>query len=140
MEEDSPAVRISEVDHFYGERQALSEVSFKVQPGEIFGLLGPNGGGKTTLFRIVSTLFAPSSGTIQVFGKNTQTESDEVRQSMGVVFQSFSLDKLLTVEENLTCQGRLYGLAGGDLKGRIVDRLQKVGMLERLKDRVGTLS
>ncbi len=140
MDDDYPAVEITEVDHFYGERQALSGVTFDVRPGEIFGLLGPNGGGKTTLFRIVSTLFDASSGCIRVFGMDTKSQSDRVRQQMGVVFQSFSLDKLLTVEENLKCQGRLYGLSGSDLQERIVDRLKKVGLQDRLKDRVGTLS
>ncbi|MCA9432211.1 MAG: ATP-binding cassette domain-containing protein, partial [Candidatus Omnitrophica bacterium] len=81
-----------------------------------------------------------SSGSVRVFGHETRADSDLVRQSMGVVFQSFSLDKLLTVEENLKCQGRLYGLSGSDLQNRIEDRLTKVGLRDRLKDRVGTLS
>jgi len=140
MDDDSPAVEIAEVEHSYGDRQALSKVTFDIRSGEIFGLLGPNGGGKTTLFRIVSTLFEPSSGSVRVFGSDTKADPNAVRQSMGVVFQSFSLDKLMTVEENLKCQGRLYGLSGSDLQDRIVDRLRKVGLQDRLKDRVGTLS
>lgn len=140
MADDFPAVEILELDHFYGDRQALSKVNFTVQPGEIFGLLGPNGGGKTTLFRIVSTLFQPACGSIHVFGSDSRSQSDAVRQKLGVVFQSFSLDKLLTVEENLRCQGRLYGLKGRDLQDRIEDRLRRVGLQDRMKDRVGTLS
>ena len=134
------AVQISGLEHSYGERKALNGVDLDVRPGEVFGLLGPNGGGKTTLFRIVSTLFVPRSGAVRVFGLDTRTEAAAVRREMGVVFQSFSLDKLLTVEENLKCQGRLYGLSGEDLASRVEDRLRKVGMLDRAGDRVGHLS
>lgn len=140
MPSDTPAVEIESLNHSYGHRQALCEVSFTVGRGEIFGLLGPNGGGKTTLFRIASTLLSPRGGRIRIFGADTVAEAGRARRRMGVVFQSFSLDKLLTVEENLDCQGRLQGLSGPDLRRRIEDRLRKVGLIDRTKDRVGTLS
>src|SRR5664280_499241 len=92
--------------HRYGERTALDCVSFEVRRGEIFGLLGPNGGGKTTLFRILCTLMKPSEGRVLMNGGAIE------RRRIGVVFQSPSLDKKLTVHENLMHQGHLYGLRG----------------------------
>src|SRR5437762_4862858 len=81
-------------------RQALRGVSFTVEAGEIFGLLGPNGGGKTTTFHILSTVFRPTSGQALIFGVDAAKEAGRVRRQMGVVFQAPSLDKKLTVEEN----------------------------------------
>ncbi|MGA1130353.1 MAG: ATP-binding cassette domain-containing protein, partial [Chthoniobacterales bacterium] len=72
----------------FGERQALGGVTFSVGEGEIFGLLGPNGGGKTTLFRILCTLLPPSGGSARVCGFDTVSEPSGVRSSIGVVFQS----------------------------------------------------
>ena len=102
-------IEIDSLSHDYGERRALDDVTFTVAPGEIFGLLGPNGGGKTTLFRILSTLMRPTSGHARVNGHDTVTEASAVRRSIGVVFQSPSLDKKLTVFENLKHAARLYG-------------------------------
>src|SRR3954471_1831079 len=105
-------VEISNLTHLYGERKALADVSFQVQEGEIFGLLGPNGGGKTTLFRILSTLLRPSSGTAKIFGLDVAARPQDVRRRIGVVFQSSSVDGKLTSAENLKHHGHLYGLRG----------------------------
>src|ERR1051326_3634760 len=93
-------------------RKALQGVTFDVPRGEIFGLLGPNGGGKTTLFRILSTLLVPTAGTARIFGLDVTTQPTDVRKKIGVVFQAPSLDKKLTVLENLRHQGHLYGMHG----------------------------
>src|SRR6266404_8870927 len=92
---------VEALTHCYGERPALNKVGFEVLRGEIFGLLGPNGGGKTTLFRILATSFPPTSGEAGIFGSDVESHADEVRRRIGVVFQSPSLDKKLTVRENL---------------------------------------
>ena len=113
---DPPAVSVLELIHRYGDREALRGVSFAVPPGEIFGLLGPNGGGKTTLFRILSTSLVPSSGQARIFGQDVITQAAAVRQQIGVVFQSPSLDKKLTAAENLRHHGHLYGLRGHALR------------------------
>jgi ABC-2 type transport system ATP-binding protein len=126
--------------HRYGERTALAKVSFGVRPGEIFGILGPNGGGKSTLFRILATMIAPSSGTARVAGFDVLSQSAEVRRHIGVVFQSQSLDRKLTVAENLRAQGRLYGLSGGALMARIESVMSRLGLTERSADLVETLS
>lgn len=134
------ALQVDGLSFSYGERKALDDVRFEVARGEIFGLLGPNGGGKTTLFRILSTLLPPASGTARVFGKDVVAEPLEVRKSIGVVFQNQSLDRRLSVEENLTYQGMLYGITGADLKRRIVFAADSTGIGDRLKDKVEKLS
>jgi ABC-2 type transport system ATP-binding protein len=111
----------------FGSREAVRNLSFEVEPKAIFGVLGPNGSGKSTLFRILATMLAPSSGTARVAGFDVRQEPDRVRERIGVVFQSFSLDRKLTVEENLTAQGYLYGLSGAELRRRIDARLRAPG-------------
>ena len=126
-------------------RPALDDVTFSVEPGEIFGILGPNGGGKTTLFRILSTMLRPvagsqSQGSARVFGHDVMTEPELVRQQLGVVFQMASLDGKLTANENLTHQGHLYGLKGDELKTRIDYWLERFGLLDRKHSFVGQFS
>jgi ABC-2 type transport system ATP-binding protein len=134
------AVEVERLRHRYGERVALDDVSFVVAPGEIFGLLGPNGGGKTTLFKIVSTLLFPTEGTVRVFGDDVVRDPAAVRRRLGVVFQHPALDSRLTVAENLRHQGHLYGLSGRTLTARMSEVLLRVGLGDRGRDLVGTLS
>ena len=133
-------VSVSECSFSYGQHLALDNVTIEVQPARIFGILGPNGSGKTTLFRILATLLPPSSGSARVFGIDVVESPLEARRLMGVVFQAQSLDPRLTVSENLTHHGHLHGLRGGDLRTRISGALEKVGIADRAKDRVATLS
>jgi ABC-2 type transport system ATP-binding protein len=140
MSQSTSAVQVAHLRHRYGERVALDDVSFVVGPGEIFGLLGPNGGGKTTLFKIVSTLLFPTEGTVRVFGDDVVRDPAAVRRRLGVVFQHPALDSKLTVEENLRHQGHLYGLSGRALTARMSEVLLRVGLEDRARDLVGTLS
>ncbi len=134
------AVVVNELCHSYGDRQALKNVSFTAAARETFGLLGPNGGGKTTTFRILSTSLRASGGTATIFGDDVASRPDAVRRSIGVVFQSPSLDKKLTVLENLIHQGHLYGLSGRELQQRAAELLDRVGMQDRAKEKVESLS
>jgi ABC-2 type transport system ATP-binding protein len=102
--------------------------------------LGPNGGGKSTLFRILSTMLAPLEGRAVLAGHDVQREPAAVRRIAGVVFQSQSLDKELTVQENLRAQGHLHGLSGADLRGRLELAMKRLGLLDRRNDLVRTLS
>ena len=137
---DTPAIRIERLRHVYGARVALDDISFTVTRGEIFGLLGPNGGGKTTLFKILSTLMVPTGGSAAVFGDALSSAADAVRRHLGVVFQHPSLDGKLTVTENLHCHGNLYGLHGSLLRERTGAVLQRLGLTDRAPERVETLS
>ena len=134
------AVLLDHLSHRYGDRVALDGVSFGVARGDILGLLGPNGGGKTTAFRILSTAMQPTGGHAAIFGHDVVREASAVRRQIGVVFQSPSLDAQLTVAENLRHQGHLYGLHGRALARRIDDVLARVGLADRARDLVKTLS
>ncbi|WP_146401278.1 ABC transporter ATP-binding protein [Pseudobythopirellula maris] len=134
------ALRVDNVRHRYGDREALCGLSLDVAAGELFALLGPNGSGKTTLFRVLSTLAPLQAGAVSVFGHDLATEAAAVRSLLGVVFQSPALDKKLTVEENLRCHGRLYGVSGAELKKRIGEALERFRMTDRRRDLVETLS
>jgi len=143
----APAIEVENLTHSYparrrgqSARQALKGVSFSVGAGEIFGLLGPNGGGKTTTFHILASFFPPTGGRVRVLGVDVARDPEAVRQKLGVVFQSPSLDKKLTVWENVRHQGHLYGLCGKTLSARMQDVLGRVKMLERRDDFVETLS
>ncbi len=138
--ESCPAVAVSALKYQYGEREALRGVDFEVGRGEIFGVLGPNGGGKTTLFKLLSTLLCPVDGEIRVFGEDLASHPDWVRRQLGVVFQSPALDIRLTVRENLQHQGHIYGLRGRELALRIQDTLDLVHLTDRMNDSVGSLS
>lgn len=135
-----------EPDRPAGRRLALDGISFTVHPGEIFGILGPNGSGKTTLFRILSTMLAPnggpdnSGGTASITGHDVLAAPAAARAQFGVVFQSPSLDGKLTAIENLRHHGRLYGLAGKDLKNRINQWLAFFGLTERRSEFVERFS
>ena len=134
------AVEVENLRHRYGPREALGGVSLTVSCGEIFGLLGPNGGGKTTLFRILSTLMPATGGTVRVFGHDLLREPGAIRRHLGVVFQHPSLDPKLTVMENLLHHGHLYGLRGAPLQRRAEALLDRLGLGDRARDRVETLS
>jgi ABC-2 type transport system ATP-binding protein len=133
-------IEVENLTHRYGERWALRNVSFEVKAGEIFGLLGPNGGGKSTLFRILCTMMVPTGGEVTLAGHDVVREAAAVRRQVGVVFQTQSLDKALTVEENLRAQGHLHGLSGALLRERMEAAMERLGLLDRRKDLVETLS
>ncbi len=133
-------IQVENLTHTYGGRKALAGVSFEVRKGEIFGLLGPNGGGKSTLFRILSTMMVPTSGRASIAGHDVVKEAAAVRRQVGVVFQTQSLDKALTVDENLRAQGHLHGLSGALLTERIERAVERLGLADRRKDLVETLS
>lgn len=133
-------VAAENLTHRYGARVALSDVSFAVREREIFGVLGPNGSGKSTLFHILSTMLAPTEGRARVAGFGIEQQPAEVRRRIGVVFQSQSLDKKLTVLENLRGQGHLFGMRGRPLAARIDEVLERLGLTDRRNDLTGALS
>jgi ABC-2 type transport system ATP-binding protein len=133
-------IQLQNLRHQYGDRVALAGVSFNVRPAEIFGLLGPNGSGKTTTFRILSTLMLPSAGRALIAGHDVSVEPAQVRRTIGVVFQARSIDIKLSAEENLMLIGHIYGLSGSTLKKRVAEMLSRVGLADRAKEKAETFS
>jgi ABC-2 type transport system ATP-binding protein len=119
---------------------ALDDVSLEIKPAEMFAVLGPNGGGKSTLFRILATLAKPTQGSATIAGFDVAQAPDEVRKRIGVVFQAPSLDIKLTAYENLLHQGHLYGIQGSTLQDKIQSALATVGLQDRAKDFAETFS
>lgn len=138
--DDQTAVAIRDVVHHYGTHSALADVGFTVPSGEIFGLLGPNGGGKTTLFRLMATLLPVQTGTVTLLGYDVSTDAASVRSRIGVTFQSPSVDGKLTVQENLRHQAHLYGLWGRTATLRIDELLTQLALTDRARQRVDELS
>lgn len=136
----SPAVAVNDLNHRYGERRALDQVTFDVPRASLFGVVGPNGGGKTTLFKILATLLKPTSGTAHIDGIDVTSNPAGVRRHIGIVFQRPSLDSKLTAMENVLHQGHMYGLRGAALRGRARELLERFGLADRAGEQVEKLS
>src|SRR5256886_15313791 len=136
----APAIAVRELVHRYDNRTALNGLTFDVRPAELFGLLGPNGSGKTTMFRILSTLMVPVAGRAVILGHDSAQDPSQLRREIGVVFQAQSIDLKLTAAENLMHQGHLYGLQGSVLKKRISEILGRVGLSDRAGDKAESFS
>jgi ABC-2 type transport system ATP-binding protein len=124
----------------YGPTKALNGVSFRVAEGEMFGLLGPNGAGKTTLLSIVAGLLEPTSGSVQILGRTVQASDRDMRRHVGIVPQELAVYGELTARENLAFFGELYGLRGPELRRRVDQVLEAVGLSDRADRRVDTFS
>ena len=103
------AIEVKNISKSYGRVQALCDVSFAVSKGEVFGLIGPDGAGKTSLFRILCSLLLPDAGTATVDGYDVVTQMHEVRSRVGYMPGKFSLYQDLTIEENLHFFATLFG-------------------------------
>ncbi len=119
---------------------AVDDVSFEIQQGEIFSLLGPNGAGKTTTISVLSCLLAPTAGDAFVAGHSVVREPMEVKRVIGVVPQEIALYNVLSARENLVFWGRMYGMGGKELSHSVDEALERVGLADRAKSRVGTFS
>lgn len=136
----APAVIIQNLQKSYGNTKAVKDVSFQVEPGEIFGLLGPNGAGKTTTIRCLCTLAMPDAGKIEVSGISVINNPKQARQRIGYVAQEVALDKILTGRELLQLQAALYHLPGKLAKERIETMLNSLGLQEYADKKSGTYS
>ncbi len=134
------AVTIEALRHRYGTRTAVDDVSFTVHRAEIFALLGPNGSGKTTLFRVLSTLVPAQAGTVTILGWSLPDQITAIRSSIGVVFQAPSVDRRLTVWENISQQAALYGLSPAVARERGEHLLEQMALADRHDELVETLS
>ncbi|MBV7378444.1 ATP-binding cassette domain-containing protein [Maritimibacter dapengensis] len=114
-----PVLDLRDIRKSYGTSEALAGISLAMQEGEFVGLLGPNGAGKSTMFQIIAGLFAPDAGSVRLFGLDHASNGPRILARLGVVFQARSVDLDISVVANLRFHGRLFGLSGSDLAGRI---------------------
>jgi ABC-2 type transport system ATP-binding protein len=119
---------------------AVDDVSFTIERGEVFSLLGPNGAGKSTTISMLSCLLRPSGGDATVDGHSVTGEPQAVKSVIGVVPQDIAIYPDMTARENLVFWGRMYGLAGAELKGRVDEVLELISLVDRQKDRVDKYS
>jgi ABC-2 type transport system ATP-binding protein len=136
----SPALDVAHVSHSFGARAALSDVSLSVARGHFTALLGPNWAGKTTLFSVITRLYANQDGQVSILGHALDREPSRALARLGVVFQARTLDTDLTVEQNLLYHASLHGIARKAAKARIAGLLARVGLSDRRDDKVRTLS
>jgi ABC-2 type transport system ATP-binding protein len=134
------AVLIEKLEKHYGTTVAVRDISLRIETGEIFGLLGPNGSGKTTTIRCLCTLAKPDAGKLEVSGLSVLEKPREVRQRLGYVAQEVAIDKLLTGRELLALQGAIYHLPKAIARSRIDLMLQVLGLQEYADRKVGTYS
>ncbi|MEM3383288.1 MAG: ATP-binding cassette domain-containing protein [Nitrososphaerales archaeon] len=127
---DNEVIVTEELSKRYSEIWAIKDLSLRVFSGEIFGFLGPNGAGKTTTIRILTTLTKPTSGCAWVNGFNVLEKPEKVRESIGVMQQHLSLDRDLTVRENMELRARLHHFEASERKRRIEELLDYVGLSE----------
>ncbi len=120
----------------FGDFTAVDAVTFQVARGEVFGFLGANGAGKTTAIRMLIGLLAPTSGTAMVAGHDVATAPESVRRRIGYMSQKFSLYEDLTVSENITLYGGIYGLSNADIGERMQAMLQRIGLTHARHDLV----
>jgi ABC-2 type transport system ATP-binding protein len=131
---------VSHLSFNYGSKRALSDVSFEVEAGRFCALLGPNGAGKTTLFALLTRLFLPSEGHIEIAGVDLAKEPRKALARMGVVFQQQTLDLDLTVRSNLFYYAALHGISGRRAARRIDAALDRLGMRERAGEKARNLN
>ena len=122
--------------HSFGARKVLDGLSFAVRPGEIFGLLGPNGCGKSTTLRVLTGMLLPDAGELLLDGAAVEPGGRALRQRMGVVFQAPSLDARLTARENLALGAALYGVTGAVARARVDALLAFTDLRERADEAV----
>jgi ABC-2 type transport system ATP-binding protein len=133
-----PAIDVQRLNKHFGSLHVVKDVSLRVERGEIFGFLGPNGSGKTTCIRMLCGLLTPDSGTGTCLGANILTESARIKRQVGYMTQRFSYWEDLTIRENLDFVARLYAMR--DRVGAVDKALDGLGLTDRANQLAGTLS
>jgi len=133
-------IEVKNLTKKFGEFTAVRDVSFSVNPGEVFAFLGPNGAGKTTTIKMLTTLLEPTAGEVKVNNFDLRHKRNDVRRSFGIVFQDPSLDDELTAYENMEFHGILYGETKANRLKRIPELLKLVDLFDRRGDLVKNFS
>jgi ABC-2 type transport system ATP-binding protein len=137
---DSLTISIKYLRKEFGPVVALTDLSIEVSAGSIFGFLGPNGAGKTTTIRLLLGLLQPTSGSVNVFGYDSQTQADQIRAQTGALLEHNGIYEQISAEDNLEFYGRAYLLPEQERKARIEQLLVEMGLWSRRTDRAGSWS
>ncbi|MBI4499130.1 MAG: ABC transporter ATP-binding protein [Chloroflexi bacterium] len=135
-----PVIQVRNLQRRFGDVTAVHDMTFDVQPGEVFALLGPNGSGKTTTIRMLCGILAPSSGQGTVLGYDVATEGERIKASIGYMSQRFALYEDLSVRENLEFYGGIYDVPARRLRERVNELIAMAGLEGRERQLAGTLS
>ncbi len=133
------AIDVRDLTRRFGSFTAVDAITFDVKQGEVFGFLGANGAGKTTAIKMLIGLLAPSAGEAHVAGFDVRTQSDEIRRRIGYMSQRFSLYEDLTVRENVTLYGGIYGLSDAEIRERSDAMVQALRLEKATDERVSAL-
>jgi len=134
------AIEVNGLERKFGDFVAVDRIQFRVEHGEVFGFLGPNGAGKSTTIKMLCTLLKPTAGAAQVNGFDVATEPGRVRESIGIIFQDYSLDDRITALENLRFHCMIYHVPRRERETRIREMLEMVNLTDRANDRVRQFS
>jgi ABC-2 type transport system ATP-binding protein len=137
---DDRAVVTTALGKTFGTIVAVDALDLTIRRGEVFGLLGPNGSGKTTTIRMLCGLIEPTSGGATVVGHDVRREAESIRRKIGYMSQRFGLYDDLTVYENLRFYATVYGMHGAAREARLHEHLKELGFTERIRQLAGTLS
>lgn len=137
---EKPALEVAGVSYAFRQKRAVDEVSFRIAPGRFAVLLGLNGAGKTTLFSLITRIYATRDGHIRILDNDVARAPSQALAKLGVVFQQPTLDLDLTVAQCLLYHGSLHGLPRAVIRQRMTQELERIGLAERVNDKVRTLS
>ena len=134
------SIEIQNLTKSYGEHVAVDHVSFQVKRGSLFGFLGVNGAGKTTVINMLATLLKPDEGEVKICGYELGKDDTEIRKKIGIVYQQNCLDDLLSVQENLICRGVLHGISKKEAAKQCKKLTETLKLEEIIKQKYKTLS
>lgn len=133
-------IEVNDLTKKYGDFYAVDRVSFSIPKGMVFAFLGPNGAGKSTIIKMLTTILSPTAGRMKVNGFDVLTEKNQVRASIGVIFQDYTLDDNLTAYENMYYHAVLYKIPKYERKSKIEKLLDDVGLSDRKDDFIKNFS
>ena len=139
MNKETYVIEVDQLSKIFGDFAAVNQISFKVKPGEIFGFLGANGAGKTTAMKILIGISAPSSGTATVAGFDVYKDTESIKKSIGYMSQKFAIYDDLTVKENITFFGGIYGLSKKQINQKRCELVEELGLEEVVDNLVSSL-
>ena len=131
-------IEINNLNKLFNKTLAVKNINFKISKGQIIGLLGPNGCGKSTTIGMILGLIKPTSGSVFINGKNIENNRTNLLEKMNFISPYIELPKKLTIEENLNVYGRLYGVK--NLKGKVKELMEMLNLIEFKKRKTGELS